>query len=395
MITKNLARIDKSTKWILIIFVFTVTVHTILAWYDAFVAPLPEAELDSLSFHFAALSLVAGQEDLRFVPGSNFYKLFLAFFYEIGFSHKFFGNMVSVFASAAGLIFFVKCMDKLNITKWRPILLLVFAFDPAFILYGSITIREPFQLLFFLVGVYFLLHTFSSFTTSNRFWYTALFSLSIFLMGLFHLKGLFALSIIILFGASIFLMIYGRGGIGRSLIGFVPLLFIALLWVISGEDYTDRVLTYSGLESVNAIEAVSEYRKVITRTLPRTLYPTPLDISSVTNLIWTYAINFNYYLFYPYIWNVQIPSDLVPMLASSARIFSVFYILIHMRKIDSKAKSNFWILAILYILVTGLWSLGTTNYGQAFRHHLMSNWILIMGVGIALNYRKFRQRYEG
>jgi len=37
-----------------------------------------------------------------------------------------------------------------------------------------------------------------------------------------------------------------------------------------------------------------------------------------------------------------------------------------------------YLLLVLYLLMTMVWSLGTTNYGQAIRHHILSNWLLIV-----------------
>ena len=42
-------------------------------------------------------------------------------------------------------------------------------------------------------------------------------------------------------------------------------------------------------------------------------------------------------------------------------------------------------LLIIYFVVTATWSLGTTNYGQAFRHNSITDWILAMVLVIGIN----------
>ena len=37
-----------------------------------------------------------------------------------------------------------------------------------------------------------------------------------------------------------------------------------------------------------------------------------------------------------------------------------------------------WILLGLYFGLTLLWNVGTTNHGQALRHHFMTDWVLIL-----------------
>jgi len=39
---------------------------------------------------------------------------------------------------------------------------------------------------------------------------------------------------------------------------------------------------------------------------------------------------------------------------------------------------------IIYFSMTLLWSTGTVNYGTSIRHHILSNWIIIIAGGSRL-----------
>ena len=49
-------------------------------------------------------------------------------------------------------------------------------------------------------------------------------------------------------------------------------------------------------------------------------------------------------------------------------------------------KQWYWLI-ILYVSLTFLWNIGTSNHGQALRHHIMTEWILILAI---LSYLQMR-----
>jgi len=46
--------------------------------------------------------------------------------------------------------------------------------------------------------------------------------------------------------------------------------------------------------------------------------------------------------------------------------------------VTTRLDERHYLVLVLYLLMTFIWSLGTTNYGQAIRHHVLSNWLLIV-----------------
>ena len=51
------------------------------------------------------------------------------------------------------------------------------------------------------------------------------------------------------------------------------------------------------------------------------------------------------------------------------------------------------LLLAIYVSLTCVWAVGTTNYGQAIRHHLLTKWIiLLLGYPLIANFCR-RVRY--
>src|SRR3712207_9003158 len=48
------------------------------------------------------------------------------------------------------------------------------------------------------------------------------------------------------------------------------------------------------------------------------------------------------------------------------------------------------LLLVSYFMLAGMWALGTINYGTAFRHHVTTNWILVLVGGPALLHSALR-----
>jgi hypothetical protein len=48
-------------------------------------------------------------------------------------------------------------------------------------------------------------------------------------------------------------------------------------------------------------------------------------------------------------------------------------------------KRRIWgLFLIIYFSMTFLWSTGTVNYGTSIRHHLLTNWIIVIAGGSRL-----------
>ena len=97
-----------------------------------------------------------------------------------------------------------------------------------------------------------------------------------------------------------------------------------------------------------------------------------------------------YYLLGPSVISIDKPIDIVPAINALGRlIVLVFLVILIFKKVPM--PSSILYLMIVYFFVTFLWSIGTTNFGQAFRHNSLTDWILalvfIIGVQASLRTR--------
>lgn len=53
----------------------------------------------------------------------------------------------------------------------------------------------------------------------------------------------------------------------------------------------------------------------------------------------------------------------------------------------TKQNKRWYWLILVYVSLTFLWNIGTSNHGQALRHHMMTEWILILAL---VNYAQIR-----
>jgi ABC-type iron transport system FetAB permease component len=78
----------------------------------------------------------------------------------------------------------------------------------------------------------------------------------------------------------------------------------------------------------------------------------------------------------PFPWQIDSIKDLVVFFESVFRALLIIGFIVNYYK--SSNKSNLLLLFIVYLSLTLFWSIATTNYGQAIRHHVLSGWIIIL-----------------
>ena len=125
----------------------------------------------------------------------------------------------------------------------------------------------------------------------------------------------------------------------------------------------------------------ARYRERLTKATSayaRANYGMPLDASSLLNLIKSSSLIYLYYLFMPFPWQISNWLDVYGSFEAIMRfILIIFSILLWVREKNKKNRYIYSLLLFIYVSMTFLWSMGSINYGQAIRHHLLTNWIII------------------
>ena len=89
-----------------------------------------------------------------------------------------------------------------------------------------------------------------------------------------------------------------------------------------------------------------------------------------------------HYLFGPFPWQVGGNIlDVYACMESFLRIGLIFFAVKQWRDAHGFQRQSLGLLLVIYFSITLMWSMGTSSYGTALRHHMMSYWVLaIAGV---------------
>ena len=111
---------------------------------------------------------------------------------------------------------------------------------------------------------------------------------------------------------------------------------------------------------------------------------------SLSQFFVTYFSVYVEYLFSPFIFQVHSFLGLLAYLESLLRL-CLFISAIIMVKRRPEVVSLF----LIYIAITSMWAVGVVSYGSSIRHHVMTNWILVLlGVPIIIEYMREKLRFN-
>ena len=141
------------------------------------------------------------------------------------------------------------------------------------------------------------------------------------------------------------------------------------------------------------MKKVTYYRKAITRDgIPGTAFISNISDKSIPVFIATYFLVYLEYLFSPFIFQVNSFHSLLAYAESVLRLI-LFTSTLVMLKRNPQTR----ILFIIYLAITAMWAIGVISFGAGIRHHIQTNWILVLlGVPIISEYisSKFRLKRE-
>lgn len=356
---------------------FVLVLHHLVALTNAYIATTIGAEGDATGLHEIAAGL---SETLKYTP----YDQFLKFFYNLFGASHLFGEELSVAAFLVSCFVFLKICRLLDLSEWAAPLLVLFGALPSMVFFGSVTLREPWQILFFILAVYYGL-LFHLRGKKPGLLLSAIFALA---MGPFHV-GLLVYAGFMIFIMSYWLMYRNKDCLlvsKRRVIVAVVLLLLFLTGML-GIQLLTQMHEYSGLKSLSdmgIIGAVKSYRTGGMSIYARTNYAVALDASSWSSLASSASLIFMYYMFAPFPWQVENFMDLYAASESVLRLCLIIFAIVAWRRAAGVQRRAFTLLLLLYFAMEFLWSVGTMNYGTAMRHHIVGYWIIVIMGGPGL-----------
>ena len=352
----------------------------VIAFLNGFVGPTyGSSDDDSLGFHVMA---VEHSQNLVFdvFVLTHIYSYILGIFYFITTDSLFLGSALSALGWLASAFILLRIMRILSFkmsNQWR--VMLIYALIPTSLMYTSVTLREPFQLLFINLALYAALKIY--FHRSNAHW-PVLFLAAVG-MGALH-GALLASGIFIIVGTLFLLTSRNRKGVSFTKVVLVtPIVILCLFY-----GFLLFTSVSHAMEDGLSV-AVQTYQEGSMSVEQRASYRTDIEINGLGGLILSLPSFLFQYLFEPMPWKISSIVDVVALLENMLRFWLIWNALkylvgSYLNKPMFVAHNYFGyercilFIFLSYLIMETLWSLGTSNWGTSSRHHVPSLGLLLV-----------------
>jgi len=371
-------RVRSDTKVVITIW-FCIVLHHAVAYFNVYFP-------DATDFHVNGVRLATLPEPewlFNFSDSAANYTHFLGLIYRTFSASLLFGNELSVLAFTLSCVVLVKLVDLLDLRRFRVGIVLFFGLLPSSIVIRSVTLRESWQALFFLLFVYWAIRL-----RKRSGILTLLFMLMCALcMALLH-QGLarYAVYLIVI---SLYWHIFSRY-ISVRWPYSVRFLFAGLLLacvIITSQKMGLFMTPGEAVESGAAI-----HRSLLSYTDVRTNFSFIPDTSSVLGIVITVPMVFVEYMFAPFPWQVENVKDILALLESMLRFVFLFFAVSSWCRSSGEVRSCYSFLLIAVLGMELIWALGTANWGTAIRHRIpgFSVIVLLGAPGLILFMQKLQ-----
>ncbi len=298
------------------------------------------------------------------------YTYALGFVYYLTTDSLFLGSVLSVLAWLASAFILVRIMRLLSIDKSGQInAMLVYALLPSSILFTSVTLREPYQLLFANLAVYSALKIYLHRSIGH---WLVLFC-AVIGGGVMH-GALFSFGLFVVIATLISLALRRRKGISAVKLAFMAPL-IAML-VIYGLLLLSNVGLYQLDEGLG--RAVEIYQLGALGTDARANYRDAIEISGTTGLLLFIPVSLFQYLFEPLPGHISTAADIGAAIENLLRAWLIWRAGTGLLNVPAQARSPVLFVFLSYLIFEIIWALGTINWGTAARHHIPSFGLLVV-----------------
>ena len=369
---------------------FVTFLHQAVVLTNSFLFETLGSGWDARTFHDLGAGL--GQAEIFSLsqrPGAtffgNFYENFLGIVYWLFGPSKMLGQELSVLAFAVSCIILIKIVNLLELSRYGVSILIAYGALPSMVLFGSVTLREPYQLLFFMLTVYWGIKMQMKGGINK---YLLFMIMSAFAMGLFHnALVLYAVLLIVLLMTWTLRPVTRFWKITklRLLAVFFPLVLIGtyILYIkIMGLAYGNNMWLggrpLAALFNLELLQMAEGFRAASAKVVDRTTYSANLDLSSLYTTIYSSCKLYLYYLAAPFPWQIKNVLDVGGMIEAFLRMILIYFSVKHWCNAYGAQRRILGLMLILFFSMSFMWAVGTTNYGTAARHHMLSWWILVI-----------------
>lgn len=351
----------------------TLILRFIVSAYNAKFGPLPGADVDAVDFVFLASSdyglLNVGTEAYLAVLGQIFLVLERS---------TFIASSISLLAVIPYVLFVCWILERYDAgTNSKVLFSIILLFLPSSLIFHSVSLREAYMVsglaIFAYAGCKIIDH-------GPYFSAVLLAIIGSLVLGYFH-KGTILIAI-----ANILLLAFMVNRDSKVIAGlFVFAIAIGFI-SLSKADFGGRGLeVIVALSDGTFLEFTKNYRLSSESLQAATTY----DISFDSNILTAILKTFGFYVFMP------LPGTLpgfTNLYLSFERVITIIMIIILIRhwpnNFKNKEARKIRLFLGLFIISSVVWSLGTSNYGTALRHHSTHDFLLILAAFMSISLSK-------
>jgi len=400
-------RVSRSNAAFLLIAILSF--RHIVAYLYAFHLSLPENEVDPARFMELAGECI--NFDYCGYLGVHLYTNYLAKMLIIGKS-LYFVYLLNILFFVFSIYYFIRISELLGLKGNRKMFLVLYGLWPSVVFFTTLHYREPFELYFLIAGIYYGLAGNKDDNTARLFASMVL----LFLMGLVHIKGLLYLSPVIFLILLLYRMPYSVLAVAKRSV-FLVIMSIGVYFAqdmyqadinIVESRSQEIVITGKAVEKVNGevknkyvrspaqeiniidslMDKVMDYRtRLLDKNTVRTAFLSTIDDKNISIFITTYFTVYFEYLFSPFVFQVTTLNDFIAYVESILRLVLFIAALVMFKRLPQTR-----VLFLIYLIITAMWAIGVVSYGASIRHHVQTNWILII-LGVPVLSRFIRMKF--
>jgi hypothetical protein len=373
------AREFRNSAQLMLAYWFVIVLHQAVAFTNVFWFVTISLSPDAISFHENAITLAqSGSFTFSFSCGDCNFENMLGFAYWIFGPSLMLGQQLAILAFSISCVALVKIHCQLELTRHKVYILLAFGALPTMFMIGSSPMRESYQIMFFMWAVYFGLKMHIKGGVNRYLFFMIMSALG--MAVLHHALLVYALFLVVLF------LLWTPRPISRlervkklRLISVLamPAVILSIQLILP----KDQPISLAVSGNIDLLEAAVNYRA--NSPVERATYGIAIDLSSSFRAIYSGLVLYIHYLFAPFPWQIKNALDIYASIESILRLVLICFALKNWRNAYGTKRRLLGLMLIILFSMTFLWAIGTTNYGTAIRHNMLT-WGILVVTGLPL-----------
>lgn len=315
-----------------------------------------------------------------FVQDSKFISRIISIFFTIFGESIMMAKSISVALGISSVYLTYTLSEKLWGNRSAEKAAWIVALYPSLVLYSVITLREVYVVFFLLIA----LNGIAKYFENKSFYSLIQIFFGFYILSLFHgpmaLGGLIFFAYLIISKVKYFLLKIKTLKISLFSLTAIIILILPLFLFINFNIKFPYMGTYQQIVNPEYIIKISNYG-----FRGEASYPNWLIINETYEIFTKTIFRVIYFLYSPFVWNIEKLSHYIAFLDGSFGIILSIYLIKNWREILNNPIARILILILICYLI--LYGIGTANFGTVFRHR--SKFIVILVILAAPKIHKF------